>query len=1195
MRERRLLHYGLVLFPAVLLCVLMLNIAGIKAEASTNGHSQAEAVNWIQDRENEGWAENYDHVGPSKPQCVDLIQCYLDWLGASSLKGGNACSYINKDVASVGWSYQSSPQPGDIAVWDAYVLGASDPYGVGHVALVKSVNGSSFNLVEVNGNTGLPGKRSCSIYGPTTYIHPDFTSNNKPLITLDGYSCTDGKVVVKGWAYDPDEPTKVIDVHVYLYNGGDAYCIGGTTADKKRDDVDAFYHCGAYHGFYAEFYPTIGGNLDVEVVALDSAGGAPNWNGRRAISIPIDKTPPVISNIEITNVTASGYTITCDVSDNVAVKRVAFPTWTENNDQDDIIWHEGVIKDGKASFTVLKKDHKNETNCKYITHIYAYDYMGNVSSEPSSVIMQEPARDAVLPDGDYIIAFAGNSDKTSFYFLDIQGEEQPAKSANVSVYNRGASAEIPECDVWTIKYSKGFYTICQKRKSGETGKDAALDVQGASTEDAANVMVSEYHGRDNQLWSITHNDNDGYRIQTKCSGNSLDLYGAVPSNGANVVVCTNNNTIAQSWLFIPYIPTQPIDNGKYVITSALDSSKVISIEGNEKDYDPSSEASITVAEDTNIQLGNDTFSNKYNEFEFVKLENGYYKIKHVASGKALDLQYGTSTLKTNIALHTDNCSYTQQWAVIANDNGYYFVPRASGMALNVEGSKTAVGTNISSWYVNNSRAQSWTFVPAEYMVSYDVNGGVGTVSAQKKYYRNDVIITDVLPTKEGSEFLGWSENKNAEVAEYISGNHFTKDQNTTLYAVWKKEVVIPEVKDLALEENADGVKLLWTAVEGVAKYRIMRKADDETSFTALAKISNTTYVDKTVKAGKTYTYTIRCMDDAGKYVGNYDAVGKSIQVSVKLQAEIALENTSSGIRLSWDAVDGAAKYRVMRKAEGESDFTALAKIAGTSYVDKTVEAGKTYTYTVRCMDDAGKYFGSYDTTGKSIKYEAKIEAEFTVESTAEGIKVSWNALNGAAKYRVMRKAEGESGFSSLAKVTGTSYIDKTVEAGKTYTYTVRCMNEEGKYIGSYDTVGKSATVTALIKAEFTVSNAANGVQISWNPVDGVAKYRVMRKAEGESTFTALAKISGTTYIDKTAEAGKTYTYTVRCMNGSGQYVGVYDTVGKSIEVPFNEAEEVSEEEMSCEEIPEEELSVEESFTEESVEEESEEASADETE
>lgn len=55
-----------------------------------------------------------------------------------------------------------------------------------------------------------------------------------------------------------------------------------------------------------------------------------------------------------------------------------------------------------------------------------------------------------------------------------------------------------------------------------------------------------------------------------------------------------------------------------------------------------------------------------------------------------------------------------------------------------------------------------------------------------------------------------------------------------------------------------------------------------------------------------------------------------------------------GVTVDWDAIEGAASYRIYRKEAGGS-FAGLATVGAdvTSYVDKTAEAGKTYYYTVK--------------------------------------------------------------------------------------------------------------------------------------------------------------------------------------------------------------------------------------------------------
>ena len=48
---------------------------------------------------------------------------------------------------------------------------------------------------------------------------------------------------------------------------------------------------------------------------------------------------------------------------------------------------------------------------------------------------------------------------------------------------------------------------------------------------------------------------------------------------------------------------------------------------------------------------------------------------------------------------------------------------------------------------------------------------------------------DKSASKNGYEFLGWAETKNAKSPKYVSGNEITMDKNKTLYAVWKKKSV----------------------------------------------------------------------------------------------------------------------------------------------------------------------------------------------------------------------------------------------------------------------------------------------------------------------------------------------------------------------------------------------------------------------
>ena len=96
-----------------------------------------------------------------------------------------------------------------------------------------------------------------------------------------------------------------------------------------------------------------------------------------------DTVNPTIEDVYVKDVSASGYTVHCVVRDDQALGYVRFPTWTNPNDQDDIIWGTAGEIAGKGwelNYRVNVSDHNNEVNCVYVTHIYCYDVAGNVTS-----------------------------------------------------------------------------------------------------------------------------------------------------------------------------------------------------------------------------------------------------------------------------------------------------------------------------------------------------------------------------------------------------------------------------------------------------------------------------------------------------------------------------------------------------------------------------------------------------------------------------------------------------------------------------------------------------------------------------------------------------------------------------------------------------------------------------------------------
>ena len=106
-----------------------------------------------------------------------------------------------------------------------------------------------------------------------------------------------------------------------------------------------------------------------------------------------DAEKPTISEVSVWNVSSTGYIVHCIVKDNNALSVVKFPTWTAKNGQDDISKKDIKVDSGEGeekeiTYHVNQSDHNNEDGY-YITHIYAYDKLGNRATDNAGILIGE--------------------------------------------------------------------------------------------------------------------------------------------------------------------------------------------------------------------------------------------------------------------------------------------------------------------------------------------------------------------------------------------------------------------------------------------------------------------------------------------------------------------------------------------------------------------------------------------------------------------------------------------------------------------------------------------------------------------------------------------------------------------------------------------------------------------------------------
>ena len=145
----------------------------------------------------------------------------------------------------------------------------------------------------------------------------------------------------------------------------------------------------------------------------------------------------------------------------------------------------------------------------------------------------------------------------------------------------------------------------------------------------------------------------------------------------------------------------------------------------------------------------------------------------------------------------------------------------------------------------------------------------------------------------------------------------------------------------------------------------------------------------------------------------------------------------------------------------------------------------------------------------------------SLKTTSKGLNIQWKAIEGATKYQVFRSTKKSTGFKRVATVTTTSYVDTGAKRNTGYYYYIKGVNADGGGEKSA-TKGRYNDFGPAVKFK----RAADGtVTISWAAKTNAVSYALYRANDGETSYKKIATVkTGTSYVDKSAANGKTYSY-----------------------------------------------------------------------
>ena len=229
--------------------------------------------------------------------------------------------------------------------------------------------------------------------------------------------------------------------------------------------------------------------------------------------------------------------------------------------------------------------------------------------------------------------------------------------------------------------------------------------------------------------------------------------------------------------------------------------------------------------------------------------------------------------------------------------------------------------------------------------------------------------------------------------------------------------------------------LTWNAVSGATSYKVYRATSQNGTYSLLGSVTTTTYVNTGAKDGVTYYYKVTAVNDSGESAFSNTVSGQNKAVTPKPAAPVVKigHSASSGKpMLTWNAVDGAASYKVYRATAKNGAYSVINTTNALTYTNTGAALGTTYYYKVEALNAAGKSMGF------SAIVEGKVAPVLAVgySSVSGKPQLTWKAVPGATEYQVYRSTQQNSGYTKINTTTATSYVNTGAKANTTYYYRI---------------------------------------------------------------------------------------------------------------------------------------------------------------
>ena len=164
-----------------------------------------------------------------------------------------------------------------------------------------------------------------------------------------------------------------------------------------------------------------------------------------------------------------------------------------------------------------------------------------------------------------------------------------------------------------------------------------------------------------------------------------------------------------------------------------------------------------------------------------------YKVEDSSNTFTCTIGSDTKTWTSQSINTTSNSSFSESNQVKIGSHSYTFNRDTSALSKTIKAEFSGLDYGGGSGSVSTTAS-----VPAlpTYTVTYNANGGSGAPNSQAKTHGTTLTLSSTTPTRSGYTFVGWGTSTTDTTSDYSAGGSYTANASITLYAIWKKQLVL---------------------------------------------------------------------------------------------------------------------------------------------------------------------------------------------------------------------------------------------------------------------------------------------------------------------------------------------------------------------------------------------------------------------